>query len=99
MFGNGTTSLAGVEVRLGQDGRVRFIVPAQIASARLRIIRMKIAKKIIEMVAQQQELTVIVNPDLHQCGEWLLGGESCGFSILVGSPQTSDPERSRPDDD
>ena len=84
---------------MGQDGRVRLIIPTQIAGEQPRIIRMKVGTKIIEMVAQEQELTVIVHPDPNQCDEWLLGGECNGSAILVRCLQTSDPERGRPDND
>ena len=62
-------------MRLGQDGRLRIIVPAQIAGEPQQVIRMKICGKNIEMVKQAQELTVIVNPDPNQWDEWHLGGE------------------------
>ena len=88
-----------IEVKLGQNGRVRLTVPAQIAREQPRIIMMKVGTKTIEMVAQEQEVIVIVNPDLNQCDDWLLGGEGNGFAILVRSPQTSDPECSRPGND
>ena len=76
-----------IKVRLGQDGRVRFIVLVQIASEQPCIMRMKVGTKTIEMVAQEQELTVIVHPDPNQCDEWWIGGEGNGTAFLVGSPQ------------
>ena len=96
MFANGTMSLAGVDVRLGQDGRLRIIVPAQIAGEPQQIIRIKIGGKNIEMIKQAQELTVIVNPDPNQCDEWHLGGEGSGCGLLVGTPQPLEPRVQSP---
>ena len=101
MFANGTMSLvstnhAGVDVRLGQDGRLRIIVPAQIAGEPQQIIRIKIGGKNIEMIKQAQELTVIVNPDPNQCDEWHLGGENNGCGLLVGTPQPPEPRVQSP---
>ena len=93
---NGTMGLAGVDVRLGQDGRLRIIVPAQIAGEPQQVIRMKICGKNIEMVQQAQELTVIVNLDLNQCDEWHLGGEGNGCGLLVGTPQPHEPRAQSP---
>ena len=60
---------------------------------------MKIAMKTLELVTQEQVLTVVVNPDPDQCDVWELGEEDNKLLFLVGSPQTFDPEHSRPADD
>ena len=99
MIANGTMSLAGVDARLGQDGRLRFIVPARVAGKPPQIIRMKIGTKIVELVAREKVLTVVINPDPNQYDEWLLDGEGTGFALLVRSPQTFDPEPSHTDND
>ena len=91
-----STNHAGVDVRLGQDGRLRIIVPAQIAGEPQQIIRMKIGGKNIEMIKQAQELTVIVNPDPNHGDEWHLGGEGTGCGLLVGTPQPLEPRVQSP---
>ena len=98
VFAIGIMSVAGIDVRLGQDGRVRIVVPARIASEPPQKTTMKIGTKNVELFTQEQVLTVLVNPDFDQCDVWRLGEEDNKTSFLVRSPQTFDPERSRPED-
>ena len=87
--------MAGIDVRLAQDGRVRFVVPARVAGEPPQIIRITIGTKNVELLAQEQVLTVVIKPDPVQCDVWQLGAEDNGPSFLGRSPQTCDPERSR----
>ena len=91
MFAISIMSMAGICVRLGQDGRVRLVVLARVAGEPPQVFRMKISTKNLELVTQEQVLTVVVNPDLDQCDVWRLGEEENKTSFLVRSPQTFDP--------
>ena len=75
MFAIGTMSVAGIDVRLGQDGRVRLAIPARVAGEPPQIIRIKIGTKHVELLTQEQVLTVVVISDLDQCDVWRLGEE------------------------
>ena len=79
-----------IEVSVGQDGRVRIIVPARGAGEQPCIVSMKVGTKNVEVVTQEQKLTVIVHSDPSRCDEWWIGGEGNGTAFLLGSPQRRD---------
>ena len=79
-----------IEVSVGQDGRVRIIVPARGAGEQPRIISMKVGTKNVELVTQEQELTAIAHSDPSRCDESWIGGEGNGTALLVGSLQRRD---------
>ena len=86
-------------MRLGQYGRVRIVVPARSADEQPQIIRMKIGTKNVELVTQEQVLTVVFDLDPDLCDVRQLREEDTKSSFLIRSPQASDPEHSRPADD
>ena len=67
--------MAGIDVKLGQHGRVRFFVPARVAGEPPQIIWIKIGTKNVELLRQEQVQTLVVIPDLDQCDVWRLGEE------------------------
>ena len=95
MFVNRTTmcnpsAQPKIEVSVGQDGRVRIIVPARGAGEQPRIISMKVGTQNVEVVTQEQALTEIVHFDQSRCDEWWIGGEGNGIALLVGFLQRRD---------
>ena len=47
----------------------------------------KINIKDVRIVTQEQNLTIVVNPDSKECDEWWIGGEGDGVAVMIGSPQ------------
>ena len=79
--------LANIKLCSGQDGRVRITVPAKPSGEPTNIITIKLFIRNIRIVTQEQELTIIVNPDLKECDEWWIGGEGKGAMLMIASPQ------------
>ena len=61
---------------LGRDEREWhvFLVDAQV-SEDTRILRVKMAEKVLELVQQEVEMTVYVNPEPSGADEWVIRGE------------------------
>ena len=80
--------LANIKLCSGQDGRVRITVPAKPSGEHTNIITIKLDIKDIRIVTQEQDLTIVVNPDPKEYNEMWIGGEGNGVAVMTGSPQS-----------
>ena len=71
----------------GKDGRVKITVPAKLSGEPTNIITIKLYIKDVRIVTQEQDLTIVVNPDPKECDELWIGCEGNGVAVTIGSPQ------------
>ena len=71
----------------GQDGRIRITVPPKLSGERTNTILVKLDFKEVRIVSQEQELTIVVNPNPKKCDEWWIDAEGTGVMLMIGSPQ------------
>ena len=74
-----------IEVRRGNNGRLRIFIEARKADQRPAVIQMKFGNKYVEFGTQTQEMTVVVHPDPGHCDEWWIGGEGDRTVFFVES--------------
>ena len=80
-----TTALAAGLHYSGKDPRGWhvFSVDAQLSEDGNVIFRVALLEKVLELVQQEVEMTVYVNPEPSGADEWVIRGEN----LQIGSPQ------------
>ena len=71
----------------GQDGRIRITVPPKLSGEPTDAILVKLIFKEVRIVSQEQELTIVVNPNPKNCDAWWIGRDGAGVMMMIGAPR------------